>query len=520
MRISMFPWLLSALLVSAFPLSALPLTGCGPASARPAAGPADTTSEAVQPIQLNEALPPKIFRDGTGIEVSVVFLAPVAGQPNHALIRFTGADLPMAGKVVLAKAEGSPEHIMWKVPYDGRQKTLLSTGLRERGDSARMIVKLYMPRTRDAVKLSFHEQATLGFDIDTFIAAHHRHMGDGSLTALAKIDRPFHEQEISRWLDIASERNAKRCGQKIPYEVDWASIGDEQMLNTTRCRTAYAATREVCKRDPLARETLLETVKNVRCSHAAKNALAVDAHGTLHLQTNYEVPMTDKDAYEALVSSLKLGQVVLADERDRILIFDPDSVSSNGSRYFGDHKILFKLRLEPLSHRLWDPHGVGLYSYLKRNNKGWQIRCRKRILQFSPVPAERRDRILRTAAFKEERWKREEFALARDNRGNYYYVDRYTAENGGKNYRVFRGPRGNLKETKLIDIVDDSDGMIFATKRGKLRLLLGNKREYKAQWIDGKKPYDLVVLPLAKNIELIYTGLGVYDVERMRTLCE
>ncbi|MCP4445538.1 MAG: hypothetical protein GY811_09380 [Myxococcales bacterium] len=76
---------------------------------------------------------------------------------------------------------------------------------------------------------------------------------------------------------------------------------------------------------------------------------------------------------------------------------------------------------------------------------------------FTPVSRKRRDTILKEAKRKGPRWRRNEFALARDNRGIYYYVDRLSRRFRGKSFRVFKGPRGQLTETPLVDIVDDSD---------------------------------------------------------------
>ncbi len=508
----MFPLLLFALLPS------VALGGCGAASTRPAVPLA--TTKVAQPIQLNEALPPRVFRDGTGIEVTMVFLAPAAGKPNQALIRFTGADLPLAGKVILATAAQEPNVSRWRVAYDGRQYTLLTTVLQQRKEEAKLVVRLYMPETIDPVKLGYHDQSTMALDVDAFIASHKRHLRDGSLALLAKVDRSMHESKISHWMSVTQRAATEKCGQNISYEIDWDSIGDDQLVNQTRCGAAFAAIGKVCARDELAHRLLLSNVKQVRCSHASENSLDLDPKGTLHLHTSYVSPMTDKDAYKALASTLKLARIVLTDERKRILVFDPDSKNQGGAAYLGSEKTLYKLR-STSPGALWDPHAAHR-TLLKRDDAGWAIKCRKgRVHHFTPVSQERRSQILRNATFQdEERWKREAYALARDNRGNYYYVDRFTDAHGGKNYRVFRGPRGNLKVTKLIDIVDDSDGKIFATQRGKLRLLLDNKRQSEAMWIEGKKQHKLVVLPLIKNRELIYTGLGLYDAELMGTLCE
>ena len=46
--------------------------------------------------------------------------------------------------------------------------------------------------------------------------------------------------------------------------------------------------------------------------------------------------------------------------------------------------------------------------------------------------------------------------LARDDRGNYYYVDKLARDHGGKGYRVFSGKKGAMKQLPLTDVASDS----------------------------------------------------------------
>lgn len=86
---------------------------------------------------------------------------------------------------------------------------------------------------------------------------------------------------------------------------------------------------------------------------------------------------------------------------------------------------------------------------------------------------------------------------------------------------MFAGIKGRLKLTKLVDIVDDSNGMVFATRDGKLRLLVdGNGDTYGATWIDGKKRRKLEVLPLNRNRRLVFDELGVYAGQDRGTVCD
>ena len=132
------------------------------------------------------------------------------------------------------------------------------------------------------------------------------------------------------------------------------------------------------------------------------------------------------------------------------------------------------------------------------------------------------------ATFYQPRWTRQAYALARDNTGTYYFVDRGREEQFSKHFRVFVGPRGKLREVPLTNVVSDSEGDVFATKTGSLRLVL-NKGE--STWLQETKAPGLketqrtketrlVHLPVEDNVRLIYSDLGVYLGERLGTPCD
>ena len=62
------------------------------------------------------------------------------------------------------------------------------------------------------------------------------------------------------------------------------------------------------------------------------------------------------------------------------------------------------------------------------------------------------------------------------------------------------------------------DRLLFATKKGSLRLVLNKKGE--SRWITRKDKVELTVLDLYMNAALIYGELGVYDGERLGTACD
>jgi hypothetical protein len=151
-----------------------------------------------------------------------------------------------------------------------------------------------------------------------------------------------------------------------------------------------------------------------------------------------------------------------------------------------------------------------------RNGK-YTVQCGDRATEFKPVEADEQAKILGAASFYKALWIHRAYALARDNKGNYYFVDRLREPEDNKTFRLFARTRGNLKLLKMTNVVSDSQGDIFTTKKGELRLVLDRK---KPSWFAGKTETELISLPLEDNRIMIYTDLGVYTGQRLGTPCD
>jgi hypothetical protein len=113
------------------------------------------------------------------------------------------------------------------------------------------------------------------------------------------------------------------------------------------------------------------------------------------------------------------------------------------------------------------------------------------------------------AAFYPPLWQRQSRFLARDDDGVYYFVDELREEYGGNGFRVFVGPKGQMKEQAMTNVVSDSGGEIYATKNGSLKILT-DKKTNTAFWIKAGKKVELTPLVPAENRYLIYRNLGIY----------
>lgn len=226
------------------------------------------------------------------------------------------------------------------------------------------------------------------------------------------------------------------------------------------------------------------------------------------------------------------------DGKSHYLVVVPDE-RSVVRLYYGDGKRLFRVPIE--GHGMasgWDfqdprfmnktanPDFRGidwrLMSAAKQDDakKTLEVRCGERTATFTRV-AEAAERALIDGASYEQTLRRfRPYALARDNTGVYYYVDRgYDEEDptAPKNFRLFVGQRGNLKQQKMTNVVSDSQGDIFSTKTGDLRLVL-SKTE--SEWVESGKSRKLLWVEPMQNLHMIFTELGVYIGERLGTPCD
>jgi len=235
-----------------------------------------------------------------------------------------------------------------------------------------------------------------------------------------------------------------------------------------------------------------------------------------------------KDKGEIDISSVKDELLVLTDGQGHFIVVRPQ-VKGPTHLYYGDGKTFYAQRVfsgskDPgrgyFSQSYWSPRSqkeaYRNHGELELKDKVWKVTCGKREGVFAELPAAEAGKILGTATFMKPKWKRAAYALARDEHGKYYYVDHLRDELGGKGFRLFMGPRGNLKLQKMINIVSDSEGDIFATKMGDLRMIL-DKSE--ATWVRGKRRTKLTYVPIRANAYMIYTELGVY-IEALGTPCD
>jgi hypothetical protein len=223
------------------------------------------------------------------------------------------------------------------------------------------------------------------------------------------------------------------------------------------------------------------------------------------------------------VSEYRDDMVVVHDGRGHYVVAVPVAQRYT-TVFYGDGKTFYEQRVfgggldtgnQSMSASFWDPR-VNHRAHLEQSKGAWKVRCGKREGALTPLAADQARKLVAEARFRKHPWKYEAYLLLRDDRGVYYYVDRLREEHGGKGHRLWVGPKGSIKQTKLVNIVSDSEGDIFATRTGELRLITSKKS---ATWISRKSRTELTAVPVLDNLPLIYSELGVY-VGDLSTPCD
>ena len=172
---------------------------------------------------------------------------------------------------------------------------------------------------------------------------------------------------------------------------------------------------------------------------------------------------------------------------------------------------------ESFDRVFWEPRVRERYKASFGMREGvYKVTCADRSTVFKPVEAGRAARGLDTATFGPPRGKYRAYALARDDAGTYYYVDR-SRDEGSMEFRLFSGQRGAMKPLKMTNVVSDSEGDVFATRSGELRLVLDKKE---SAWVQKGKRQPLRSLAVEDNVQLIYSDLGAYTGQPLGTPCD
>ena len=226
------------------------------------------------------------------------------------------------------------------------------------------------------------------------------------------------------------------------------------------------------------------------------------------------------------VSTLRDKLVVVEDGQGHYIAVVPFGDSIWDHLYWSqDGKDFYQQRVfgggsngtESFDRSFWEPRVRGRNGASFGMHEGtYKLWCGERTTVFKPLEQGKASAMLASGTFHPARWKYRAYALARDDAGTYYYVDRRRDE-GSMEFRLYSGQRGSMKPLKMVNVVSDSEGDIFSTKSGELRLVLDKKE---SAWVQKGKRQQLKSLPVEDNVALIYSDLGVYSGQPLGTPCD
>jgi hypothetical protein len=242
----------------------------------------------------------------------------------------------------------------------------------------------------------------------------------------------------------------------------------------------------------------------------------------------------DDEADTIDISGWRSKMVVFTDGKGHYLAVHPVYLKSgndyeNERFWYGDGKTFWLLRDGYTDRKddgtftqSFDDNRMERRSRVDYLKNKLQVHCDDRVTDFTPVTPDEQKTMLETGVYHGLFFRRSPYALARDDRGTYYYVDGIVSDGKWKDWRVFVGKKGKMKLAKLKNIVNDSEGDIFSTKNGELRLVVGPRGGGETRWAKGKRSRGelLTRLDIGDNLLLVYVHLGVYLNDRFNVPCD
>jgi hypothetical protein len=493
----------------------------------------------------------KVFAGPEGMKLTLLRLS---GDPAL-LIYVQGSESRYEGKVLPFTAEEEGGRTRYWTEVDGRPRAPFHV-VNTRGTRSYVF---YMD-SGEELSLRYDEKATEALKPGEILERYERQKKDGSLARFAAFDRPAAITRAQAGVAEKLDATKEKCGgHAFPLEIGWASLPDDFLKRYSvagYCGIPHDVLWKLCE-SPSVREALKANIQSVTCTVGEKQDLTLDK-GVLRWTTAVDAPNQEDFARKALYGAFEGGRSPGASPaapwgEGRTLreleVLDKTSVCSDGKGYLvviargmeaGERLFSGKdgalvpapePRFGLSAESFFDPRfpnpthnpnfrglDMRLYSSIQVKDRACELRCGNRSLPMKLLPASEARELLVKAKIAEPVEGYGPHALLRDDRGVYYYVDKGSREDNARSFRVFIGNKGKLEKQKLTNLVSDSEGELFSTKSGDLRLLLD--KEEGNTWIRAKNRVNLRRVPLGENIPFIYNELGVYQGVRLGTPCD
>jgi len=158
---------------------------------------------------------------------------------------------------------------------------------------------------------------------------------------------------------------------------------------------------------------------------------------------------------------------------------------------------------------------------LDLNNGDRFVTCGTDRVELTPLDKSTGESLLSGAQFTQPLWNRESHYLARDDYGVYYFVDKALNHDDSKieesSYRVFIGWKGEILQSPLKMVAQDSVGEVYGMTNGNRRIVINNGH---GRYFDGDEVRPLHALNVYVDFKLMYRDGGVYGNALQGTPCD
>jgi len=466
---------------------------------------------------------PKVFiAEGVRIEVAPVRSTLHPELTDRFFIRTMGTEEEGDGVVFVATREALGTGKIYSVVLHGQPRGLLTFFSRSNRRGW-----IHAARSFHVADIHLVEDFEAKLDPEDLLRRRRKQFASGLLARITPESRKGREEAQEKIFFEEMEKASDACGG-FTSEINWSNVPDSIFENYSvagECLAIASNLKNFCIHYPQAKPTIAK-ISNVRCdvqSHIKPKrdpGLAMQEDGTLVYSTgsyddsrpNLVTKMTEAFGESIQVLRSKSHTLVVRANGGLPKIYASDGASTT---YYP------VVELSGVGYDFYTHLPSGSVQGALHASKGaWKLTCGKGEESLRVLVGAEREAVVSAATFEaQEKWKRIPYSLARDSLGTYYFVDRFGDEYGGKRYRVFIGRRGQLKLTKLKSLVEDSEGTMFSTDRGDLRLIIDGKKN-KAVWIKGRKRTELTSVDVYRNHLLIYDDLGVYLGEDLGFICD
>ncbi|HWN68312.1 MAG TPA: hypothetical protein VNM90_11790, partial [Haliangium sp.] len=436
------------------PILCLLLFSCGGGGAKPVKRAADPAALIARGM---------VFHGGEGVRVELIELK----ADNAALIQVTGTRSEVEGKVLEHRIREEGERMYYTTQIYGRdQNTLVREKSRYGGDPS---WNLYV-RGSDisGMQVGYDQKASNELDTVALYRKYEDQRADGTLAALERFDRKREQRDEEASLAEAQKLTRDACKADVAVSIDWSTIDDETLKDLSisgYCEPGLDAMRQLCESEA-ARAYVAASVKKYQCQFGGEMKLAV-ADQTMTWTTSREGVNMDDFARKALreqpTAKGTLGQQialagtkVCADEKNgRYIVFAPEGGEHAGMLY-GDGKTFRPVPHPQMMSEGWffDPRfsnpqnnadfrGLDLrvHSYVEVSDKEptCTLMCGTRKTEFALLSSDKVPELMSKVQVEPAPMHRVPHALARDQQGTYYYVDRSTEPGRERDFQLYVG---------------------------------------------------------------------------------